>query len=221
MTEQLHTAPPGEDDWLRALRRREPWAWDRLQRETLDAVYGYLRLRCRRREDAEDLAAEVYAAAVASIDGFRGDARPEVWLIGIARRKLIDAFRRRQRRPEVLESDLPEPVFYAEDRSGRAVSPETALEQKERLATVRAAVLQLPEAQREVLWLRCVDQLSLAETAAVLRRTENAVKGLIRRARLAVLERLAADSAPQLETMETSHVEPSLSPVVPAGRSRE
>ncbi|HEU4753843.1 MAG TPA: sigma-70 family RNA polymerase sigma factor [Armatimonadota bacterium] len=200
-------ATAGEKEWLVALQRREPWAWERLQGRCLDRVFAYLLLHSPRREDAEDLTAEVFAAAVASIDRFRGDARIETWLIGIARRKLVDAARRRLRRPEVLAADLGEPP---EDPPGVA-APDQCLAERERQEAVRRAVLQLPELQREALWLRCVHQLSLAETARVLRRSEDAIKGLLRRAKLTVLERLD-DSQPS--TRETSHVEPAISTAV-------
>ena len=73
------------------------------------------------------------------------------------------------------------------ERSPAPESPAAALERREQLAEVRRLVLELPEAQREALWLRCVDGLSLAEVARVLRRSEDAVKGLLRRAKSAVL----------------------------------
>lgn len=218
---------PEERDWVYALQRREAWAWDRLQERTLDTVFAYVYLRCRRREDAEDLTAEVFAAAVASIDQFRGQARVETWLIGIARRKLADAARRNHRRPEILQSDLLSP--YGE-RAGDAAdrleeerspqeSPERVLEQREALAEIRRLVLELPETQREALWLRCVHQLSLAETALILRRSEDAVKGLIRRARQAILARLTGQPVPPASVTESSHVESSLSNAVPASRT--
>jgi RNA polymerase sigma-70 factor (ECF subfamily) len=200
-------ATAGEKDLLAALKRREPWAWDRLQTRCLDSVFSYLLLHCPRREDAEDLTAEVFVAAIASIERYRGDARIETWLIGIARRKVVDAARKRSRRPEVLASDLGD--FPAYGDSGTAVPPDEALAQRERLASVRRAVLQLPEPQREALWLRCVHQLSLAETARVLHRSENAIKGLLRRAKLAVQDRLGEQPVAAAHC-EEHHVETAL-----------
>ena len=205
----------GEKDWLAALKRREPWAWERLQSRSLDLVFSYLLLHSARREDAEDLTAEVFAAAVASIERYRGDARVETWLIGIARRKLVDAARRRSRRPEVLASDLDDYPVAASP----ALPPDATLAERERLEAVRRAVLALPEPQRDALWLRCVHQLSLAETARALSRSENAIKGLLRRAKLAVLERLGDDTRPQ-PIREELHVD-SISTAVhttPAGK---
>lgn len=211
-------ATAGEREWLAALKRREPWAWERLQRRSLDRVFSYLLLHCPRREDAEDLTAEVFAAAVASIERYRGDAQVETWLIGIARRKLTDAARKRSRRPEVLASDLGE--HAPEPSSGSTAAPDRCLAERERHDAVRQAVLQLPEPQRDALWLRCVHQLSLAETARVLRRSEDAIKGLLRRAKLTVLERLGDDCQPQ-PIRENTHVEPTLSTAVRTTTARK
>jgi RNA polymerase sigma-70 factor, ECF subfamily len=220
VTDPREPAGATEEEWVLALKRREAWAWDRLQRAALDPVFAYVFLRCGRREDAEDLTAEVFASAVAAIDQFRGDCRIETWLIAIARRKLVDAARRRGRRPEVLEADLSvspgdAPVSRWAECPGPD-TPEAALERQETVAAVRRLVLQLPEAQREALWLRCVDQLSLAETARVLRRSENAIKGLLRRAKAALTERLTAEDAPSHQIPEPTYVEPSLSNASPA-----
>ena len=187
MTEQAYRLVSTEQQWVAALQRREAGAWHRLQAEALDSVYGYLFVRCRRREEAEDLTAEVFAAAYASIDRFRGHANVRTWLFGIARRKLIDSARRRQRQPEVLAVDLPEgrlPDPPGED------GPQIELERRERLAELRQEMLALPETQREALLLRCVEQLPLSEIAKVLGRSENAVKGLLRRARQAISRQL-------------------------------
>src|SRR5947207_7569402 len=112
----------------------------------LKPVYAYVHRHTLRREDAEDITAEVFAAAVASIHQFRGDARVLTWLIGIARRKLIDAARRRERRPEVLEVDLPAPAadtaaVLASGEAAGGESPADAVERLETSAQVRRLLL--------------------------------------------------------------------------------
>jgi RNA polymerase sigma factor (sigma-70 family) len=125
-----------DGEWAGALQRREGWAWERLHQQTLEPLFAYVHRHCRRREDAEDITAEVYVAAVASIDRFRGEASILTWLIGIARRKLVDAARRRGRRPELLEIDLPPgtadmgALFRGEGERSGLGSPESALERQ-------------------------------------------------------------------------------------------
>jgi RNA polymerase sigma-70 factor, ECF subfamily len=212
-----HGADPTDEQWVRALQQREPWAWDLLHQRTLERVFAYVHRNCPRREDAEDLTAEVYAAAVASIDRFRGDASVLTWLIAIARRKLADAARHRGRHPELLEADLPlAPAdLVATAGAGESECPEAALERRETAAHVRRQVLGLPEAQREALLLRCVDQLSLAEIGRVLGRTENAVKGLLQRAKSTLLKRISAEvpANPTNSPQEPYHAGPLPSPI--------
>jgi RNA polymerase sigma-70 factor (ECF subfamily) len=215
---------PADREWVRALQRREPCAWERLQREAVDPVFGYVYLRCGRREEAEDITAEVFAAAVAGIDRFRGDAAVITWLIAIARRKLRDTARRQRRHPELLEADLDPAAGGGSPLSAALVdpsSPESLVERRETQAAVRRLVLQLPEAQREALWLRCVDGLCLAEIARVMRRTEDSVKALLRRARGQLQQRLGASDAAGQDAYrrrcreESSDVERALSPQLP------
>jgi RNA polymerase sigma-70 factor, ECF subfamily len=189
-----------DGEWAGALQRREGWAWERLHQQTLEPLFAYVHRHCRRREDAEDITAEVYVAAVASIDRFRGEASILTWLIGIARRKLVDAARRRGRRPELLEIDLPPgtadmgALFRGEGERSGLGSPESALERQEAAARLHREVTALPVPQREALLLRCVEELSLAEIAQVLGRSENAVKGLLRRAKTTLQERLSSEA---------------------------
>jgi RNA polymerase sigma factor (sigma-70 family) len=205
---------PTDEQWVRALQRREEWAWERLHQRTLEPLFAYIFRHCARREDAEDITAEVYAAAVASIDRFRGEASVLTWLIGIARRRLADAARRRGRRPELLAADLPDHAADMAAGRGReppavTESPEDALQRREAGRQVRRLVLSLPDAQREAILLHCVEDLPLAEVAHVLGRTENAVKGLLRRARLALLQRLPAEpTEPSNPTQEPHHAGP-------------
>ena len=78
----------------------------------LPQVYGYLRARCDTQSAAEDLTAETFLAAV---DATRGAGCPTIdvaWLIGVARHKLVDHWRRKERelRGLRLVAFEPDPV---------------------------------------------------------------------------------------------------------------
>jgi RNA polymerase sigma factor (sigma-70 family) len=209
---------PPDAEWMRALKRREAWAWERLKRLAMDRVFGYLFLRMARREDAEDLTSETFVAAYSAIGTFRGEASITTWLITIARRKLLDDARRRRRRPEILESEITAPeagqnrnaafphVHGLDARHGSEETPETELERRETIARVRRLVLELPEAQREALWLRCFDQLSIEEVAVVLGRSPDAVKGLLHRAKNTLLKQLATEDGFRRHTFRLKEV---------------
>ena len=143
----------------------------------LPVVYGYLLPRCGAASLAEDLTSETFLAAV---DAVHRDAAPAVstpWLVGVARHKLADHWRRIAR----------------EERGLRAVAgddPEMLDPWEERLDTLRAqhTLQQLAPQYRAALTLRYVDDLPVAEVADVMERTLHATEALLVRARGAFRE---------------------------------
>jgi RNA polymerase sigma-70 factor (ECF subfamily) len=137
--------------------------------ETLPQVYGYLLARCGSRVLAEDLTAETFLAAV----GAAGQVTPG-WLIGTARHKLVDHWRRREREERSLR--------LLEGDAGTTEDPWDA-----RLDALRAQeVLDgLSAAHRAALTLRYLDDLSVPQVAALLERTVHATEALLVRARAA------------------------------------
>ncbi len=141
----------------------------------LPQVYGYLLSRCGQWALAEDLTAETFLAAV---DAVRSAVPPPLttgWLIGVARHKLSDHWRRQAREERTLRAVAAEPDTGADD-------PWDA-----RLDALRARdVLQrLGPHHRAALTLRYVDDLPVPEVASVLGRTVHATEALLVRARLA------------------------------------
>jgi RNA polymerase sigma-70 factor (ECF subfamily) len=139
----------------------------------LPEVYGYLLPRCGSRALAEDLTAETFLAAVrAEADG-RGPTTTG-WLIGTARHKLVDHWRRREREERTLQ--------LLDGGAAAAEDPWDA-----RLDALRAQqVLDgLSSAHRAALTLRYLDDLPVAQVAALLQRTVHATEALLVRARAA------------------------------------
>ena len=140
--------------------------------DALPHVYGYLVARCRDRTLAEDLTAETFLAAVSAI---RKPDAPELsigWLIGVARHKLADHWRRTEREQRglrVLDGE-PDPV---EDPWDLAVDAIRA----------RAVLDELGAHHRAALTLRYLDGLPVGEVAAHLGRTVHATEALLVRAR--------------------------------------
>jgi len=140
----------------------------------LPAVYGYFVRRCPDRGTAEDLTSETFLAAM---DSARRDHPPEItvpWLIGVARHKLADHFRRRRDRFSVPVADVPEPDDPADtwdDELDRIVAEST--------------LARLSEPHRAVLTLRYMDDCSVGECAELIGRTVHATEALLVRARRA------------------------------------
>ena len=139
----------------------------------LPEVYGYLLARCGRRPLAEDLTAETFLAAVRSeADG--GGPTTVGWLIGTARHKLVDHWRRLEREERGLRL-LDEGDRNSEDPWDDELD---ALRAQQVLAD-------LSPTHRAVLTLRYLDDLPVPRVAALLGRTLHATEALLVRARSA------------------------------------
>ena len=157
------------------------WAWSRLYHSVARQVLGYL--RGQGAKEPEDLLGEVFLQVAKGIGGFSGtEAGFRSWVFTIAHHRIIDE-RRRQRRHPV------DPVETVADQV--AATPSSADQALNTLATerVRDLVDRLAPAQRDVMMLRIVGGMTVAETAQVLGRSLGGVKALQRRA-IASLRRL-------------------------------
>jgi RNA polymerase sigma-70 factor, ECF subfamily len=139
-------------------------------------VYGYLLARCRNRTAAEDVTSEVFMGAVDAIVRGRVDVVTTGWLIGIARHKLVDHWRRLEREQRRLTAVAEEPSTAADDDPWEAHLDVLA---------ARDALEQLGAHHRSALTLRYLDGLSVPEVAAVLDRTVHATEALLVRAKRA------------------------------------
>lgn len=140
----------------------------------LPQVFGYLLPRCGNVTVAEDLTAETFMAAVAAVR--QGQVREVTvpWLVGIARHKLVDHWRRVGREQRGLAA-LAEPP-----------AQEDPWQELLDLDAAHAALLRLPVPQRLALTLRYIDGLSVPEVAGQLGRSVHATETLLVRARSAL-----------------------------------
>jgi RNA polymerase sigma-70 factor (ECF subfamily) len=159
------------EDLVRRVRANEPLAFEELYERYSPRVFGYLFQRLNGdAEEAEDLTADVFTRVYEKIDAFQPQGAPlSAWVFRIAHNRLIDTIRRRPRATQVTLDDAPElaagPVFGDVDQ-------QVALEQ------IKAGLTRLTNEQRQVIILRFLEGKSLAETAAVVGRNEDAVKKL-------------------------------------------
>ena len=160
-----------------------------LHRNYLDAVFNHVRRRVPNQSEAEDITAEVFAAAAAEFCRYRGEGGYYAWLVGIAHRKIVDANRHRNRQPEVLDADLSDDeretlsLLLVEDIGEL---PEEAVQHAETKHAMRALIEALPQPQREALVLQIYDGLTIKEIAQVIGRSPAAVNSLLERARAAI-----------------------------------
>ncbi len=149
-------------------------------------VYRYALARVRNPADAEDVAAETFAAAFRGIGRFRWRGLPfEAWLFRIARSKIVDHHRRIGRRPPPLDiSSVPDADLPRRDDVADEVIS------RDGQARALAVLPSLSQDQQDVLALRFFAGLSLDETAGTMNRSRSAVKQLQFRAVTALRQRL-------------------------------
>ena len=140
----------------------------------LPVVYGYLFDRCRDRATAEDLTSETFLACVAAMKRPSGQVVSIPWIVGVARHKLVDHWRRLAREERLLTAV----EGGTEDDDDPWDATLDAIRASGVLATLGAH-------HQAALTLRYVDGLPVPEVADVLDRTVHATEALLVRARRA------------------------------------
>jgi RNA polymerase sigma-70 factor (ECF subfamily) len=147
-------------------------AFGRLYEIYFERVYRYMMARVGDASEAEDLTQELFLKVMASLGSYRFQGPPfAAWLFRIARNTVVDRARRRKTAgPSV---PLEEASFVpaggsVEEEALRTLSRETLV----------AALGRVTDLQRQVVELRFMADLSISETAAVMKRNDNAVKAL-------------------------------------------
>ncbi len=171
----------GEDRLVNQARRGDNRAFSELYRRHVDMIYRYTYARVRDATVAEDLTAQVFLKAFEGLPNYEPRGVPfSAWLYRIAHARTVDYWRQQQRRHEVgLLESLP-----ATDPQ-----PEDIVVAKSEWKDAVDLLAQLTDDQRDVIILRFIEEMSLAEVAETLDKTVGAVKALQHRA-LASLARI-------------------------------
>lgn len=151
--------------------QRDPAKFDALYELFFDRVYYYLASRVPDRATAEDLTSEVFHKALANLSQFEWRGVPfAAWLFRIASNSLVDQYKRASREHPATE-DPPYSTPRTKETSGD-------LETSEYHANLYRLVDRLPAVQRRVIRERFVEQRTIREIAARLKKSEGAVKQL-------------------------------------------
>jgi len=149
---------------------------ERHSRRVLNIAYQFT----GRRDEAEELAQEVFLRVFRSLHQFDLTTHFVPWLVRVSRNLCIDEHRSRAREKAALVADEVDPE-RAEDTGA---SPYRNLEEKELEQRVRRGLAELGEELRTALVLRDLQGLSYSEIAEVLHLAVGTVKSRIHRGRL-------------------------------------
>jgi RNA polymerase sigma-70 factor (ECF subfamily) len=183
-----------EQDFILALKRRDEAAFSELVRRHQHQVYNLVLRMLGNREEAEDVAQEVFVAVFRSIDGFREESSLATWLYRVATNHCKNRLKylgRRQRGKlcsldVVAEHDL-RPTATQEHYH----PPDQLLEGHQAEREVQQAIAGLEPEQRLVILLREVEGLSYQQIEEVTGLPPGTVRSRLHRARLALKEWMA------------------------------
>lgn len=167
-----------EDELLvkEALRGRSG-SFDTLVKRYQSIVYATTYRFVQNREDALDIAQEVFLKTYRSLDKWRPTGRFKSWLLRIAVNMSIDHLRRRSRKPRFVGTeDLRQVGHEAVKEHVQPRKPSEIVSDSELGGLIRKAVDKLPEKQKVVFVLRHYEGLLLKEIAEIMNCTEGTVK---------------------------------------------
>jgi RNA polymerase sigma-70 factor (ECF subfamily) len=155
----------------------------------IDSLYGTALRLTRRTQDAEDLVQDTYLKAFRSAHQFQRGTNLKAWLFTILHNTFRNMRRHSGRSPIDVDSEAVDRA--ADDLTG-ASTPEQMLSRATLDADLQSALDDLPEAFRQAVWLRDVEELSYAEIAQVLDVPIGTVMSRISRGRRALFDGLQA-----------------------------
>jgi len=169
-----------EDALLEGAIRAEPAALGMLYDLYVEKIYAYIYHRVGQADLAEDLTGQVFMRMLEAVrTGRVWHTSFSGWLYRIAHNLVVDHYRRKKR-ATIVDLDDAAPVRA---QTGDPIDSMESQFERERL---RAALAKLTDEQAQVIGLRFLEDLSIAEVAQIMDKTEGAVKALQYRAVLAL-----------------------------------
>lgn len=173
-TQTLSTAEPvplqAEDQVLVRRAQKDLSLFSDLYQRYAQQVYRYLLVRVGNVDDAQDLTSQTFLVAMESLHKYRGEGNFAAWLLGIARHKTVDQYRRRK--PETV---LDTAISLPDDHD----PPDDIVDRKLEIEQVASKLQALAPDRAEALSLRLFAGLEVAEIAQIMERNEAAVRMLV------------------------------------------
>jgi len=168
-------------------------AFEQLMRQYNRRLYRLARAALRDDAEAEDALQEAYLSAFRRIAQYRGEAALGTWLSRLVLNECLGRLRRRARRDNVVQILSPSSDVELDMAISTDESPERAATRAEVRSLLERKLDELPQSFRTVFVMRCVEEMSVEETAAALEVPEATVRTRLFRARSLLRESLARD----------------------------
>lgn len=182
---------------IRRLQKRDERAFQEIVRLYQHKVWNLVFRMIGSREEAEDIAQEVFVTVFKSVDGFRGEAKFSTWLYRIAANHCKNRMKYLGRRSYKATGELDEAAERElQDAQPSAMTPhldgpEKVLEGLQMEKLVQQGIARLDEEHRMLIVLRDVEDLSYQEICSITGLAEGTVKSRLHRARMSLKDYLA------------------------------
>lgn len=175
-----------EENLVRQVQQQDEKAFTLLYEQYFVKIYRYVMVKVGNAMEAEDITQQVFLNAFKALPSYKWKGRSfSSWLFRIAHNQIVDYLRKKTKR-------VTEPLL--EEIAAGTSDPEETAEQKASIEALVLAAKHLTKAQREVISLRFAAELSIAEVAKVMGKSEGAVKALQHSAIVALRKNLVGKS---------------------------
>jgi len=191
----MHT--PTDIEVIASIKGGDQQAYATLVARYQDYVFTLVLRFIKTREDAEEVAQDVFVKAYRALESFRGESKFSTWLYTIVNTTCISFLRKKK---VVVHSLDDEKVFTTADNLDAGVSA-NQVEQKSRLAMVTQAINLLSTDDAEIITLFYKAEQSLDEIAKVLKVEVNTAKVRLHRARSRLKEQMEKHFAAEVKDL--------------------
>jgi RNA polymerase sigma-70 factor (ECF subfamily) len=175
-----------ENEFIEALRNHSPNAYGKLLDDFQQKVFATCISFVPNKEDAEDIAQEVFVEVFKSIEKFKGNAKLSTWIYRITTNKCLEFIRKRNTKKRfgfmqsIMGNAIPaDKTSYFTEMN----HPGIILENKEKSERLFRAINQLPEAQKVVFTLHKIDGKSYQEISYIIEKSVASVESLMFRSK--------------------------------------
>jgi RNA polymerase sigma-70 factor, ECF subfamily len=167
-----------------AAKSGDTHAFEKLMSRHKQRVFAMALRITKNREDAEDVVQESFHKAFLHLGSFQQASQFSTWLTRITFNEAYMVLRRRRRVPEVLPLTPDDSVnFVPQAFVDQSPNPEESCRRREHSELLTNAINRLRPTIRKTMWLRMVEECSVAETAQLLDTSVSAVKSRVCRGR--------------------------------------
>ncbi|MCP4449308.1 MAG: sigma-70 family RNA polymerase sigma factor [Myxococcales bacterium] len=180
---------------VRRLKERDERAFFEVIESNGDRVFNLCFRLLGNREEAEDLAQEVFIKVFKKIDTFEGDCKLSTWIYRIASNESKNRIRHLAVRHDKSKDEFDEGVggcaaAGAYTAPAQMKSPDVHVEVQQLESIMQGAIAELEEDHRVLIVLRDIEELSYEEICSITELAEGTVKSRLHRARLALRKKM-------------------------------